>query len=633
MARLVAAVLFLAAPALGIGCSNSLSEDPARLAAFRAKHPLGVVQVHMVPMTDGTKLHTEIISTTNRTTEMPTVIDRSPYGGTSTELVADIYAALGDFVAIGQDMRGTCKSEGNFSLWRKDGDDAYDTFAWVAAQSWSNGQVYTVGASADGVAQFVQPKRLPPNLISQFIIVATIDARSTVFPGGAYRHGLIDNWLHGTVPHQADALIVDVKSRNGASAWWDPLNMSAPENWDNIRAPAVMWGGWYDIFLQGNLNGHYIYQNLAHESVRGKSYLVVDPLGHCEAATKFFPGNIGHLDGRAALGALLSIQMVEGGGVIDAPAENVKFITFYVMGPDPNIVGTKGVEGNYWCTLDEWPTPTDLTLFLGTGSKTTGTLSTTAPVNPVGVAFTYDPKNPVPTLGGNNLEVKPCGPVDQTPVETRPDVLLHTTAPLAEDTYVTGPLFATLFVSSDMVDTDFTAKLTDVYPDGSSHLIQDGIFRMRWREGENADAASASFWPVAPTPVVPGTTYKINVNLWNTSYVFNKGHSVRVAVSSSNSPKYKANPNLGLDLNEEDKHEPKVATNTLFYGGATASHFTLPTVTKAQLPKKILLDPAAPAAGNSVGEQAWRKHLPAAASLTKWAAQRMAQTAEAAQSR
>ena len=539
-------------------------------------------------------------------------MDRSPYGGTSTELIADIYAGIGDYVAIGQDMRGTCKSEGNFSLWRNDGEDAFDTFAWIVAQTWSNSKIFTVGASADGVAQYVQTLQLPPNLVSQFIIVATIDARSTVFPGGGYRHGLIDNWLHGTVPHQADDLIVNVKGRNGASDWWDPLNVSAPANWDKVRAPAVFWAGWYDIFAQGNLNGHYIYQNLAHAAARGKSYLVVDPLGHCQAATKYFPSNIGHVDGRAALGALLSIQMVEGDGTIEEPAENVKFITFYVMGPDPNIVGTKGVAGNFWTTHDTWPEPKGLTLYLNEDRS----LSSTVPAAASSASYKYDPKNPVPTLGGNNLEVQPCGPVDQTPVENRTDVLLYTTAPLAEDTYVTGALFVTLFVSSDMVDTDFTAKLTDVYPDGSSHLIQDGIYRMRWRDGNDGDG---TFWPAAPTLMTPGDTYEINVDLWNTSYVFNAGHSIRLAVSSSNSPRFKANPNLGLDLNEEDKHAPKVATNTLFYGGATPSHITLPTVTKAQLPKKILL-----LNEDSVGEAA-RKHLPAARSLTKWAKMKMAQ--------
>jgi len=310
--------------AAAIGCSNSLDEE--RIATLK-EAGYGIVQVHNISMRDGVKLHTEIVSKTNKTTPVSTVIDRSPYGGMATELVADVYAALGDFVAIGQDMRGTCKSEGNFSCWRSDGEDAFDTFAWIVAQPWSNGKVFSAGGSADGIAQFVQPLALPPNLVAQFIIVATIDARSTIYPGGAYREGLIDNWLHGTVPHQADGIIVDTKSRNGASSWWDPLNISSPGNWDTIRAPAVMWGGWYDIFLQGNLDGHYIYQHLSHPPNRGKSYLVVDPLGHCEAATKFFPANIGHIEGRQVLAALLSLQMVQNDGTIADPAENVKFIT------------------------------------------------------------------------------------------------------------------------------------------------------------------------------------------------------------------------------------------------------------------------------------------------------------------
>ena len=170
-------------------------------------------------------------------------------------------------------------------------------------------------------------------------------------------------------------------------------------------------------------------------------------------------------------------------------------------------------------------------------------------------------------------------------------MLLHTSAPLTDDMYVTGPLKATLFVSSSAVDTDFTAKLTDVYPDGSSHLIQDGILRMRWREG----AESATYWPSVPSLVVPHQTYRIEVDLWNTSYVFNKGHRIRVAVSSSNAPRFKPNPNLGVDISVEDQHEPIVATNTIFYGGDTASFFELPVVNKAQLPKKIiLLDPNRP---------------------------------------
>jgi putative CocE/NonD family hydrolase len=192
---------------------------------------LGVIEVRMVAMRDGTKLHTEILSTGNRSTPTSVVLDRSPYGGLGTELIADIYGALGDFVAIGQDMRGSGKSKGNFSVWRDDGQDAFDTMQWVIKQPWSNGKVFTVGASADGIAQFVQPKWTPPPLVAQFIIWATIDAQSTVYPGGAYRAGLIDQWLKGTVPSQAAHLMEVTRDHNGAGEWWDNLNASAPDNW------------------------------------------------------------------------------------------------------------------------------------------------------------------------------------------------------------------------------------------------------------------------------------------------------------------------------------------------------------------------------------------------------------------
>ena len=135
---------------------------------------------------------------------------------------------------------------------------------------------------------------------------------------------------------------------------------------------------------------------------------------------------------------------------------------------------------------------------------------------------------------------------------------------------------------------------------------------MRWRAGNKATTDGTPFWPVNPTPMEANKVYTIELDLWNTSYVFNAGHSIRLAISSSNSPRFKANPNLGLDLNEEDKHEPKVAMNTLFYGGATPSHITLPTVTKAQLPRKILV-----LNKESVGSEAAANLLPAAEKLTR----------------
>lgn len=552
------------------------------------------IESTMVEMRDGVHLHTNVLSKGKKTKRYPVVLDRSPYGGFGTELIADIFTALGDYIAVGQDMRGTCRSEGNFSIWRKDGQDAFDTMKWIVQQPWSDGRVFSLGASADGIAEFVVALEDPSQyLVAEFIIWATPDARATVYPGGAYRQSLISGWLKSTVPEQAADAIKLIKSHNGASSWWDPLNVSRPEVWKDFKAPAVFWAGWYDIFLQGNLNGHYIYQNLAAPSIRGKSYLFVDPLGHCQEAGKYFPFTEGELADRKALGALLALQMFKGNGTITKAAEGIKKITFYVMGPDPK-VAPQSKDGNFWCSVDTWPTytPTPFALTADGGMQLASRPGSGPDIHlpsPLAVgnrSYRYDPQHPVPTLGGNNLEISPCGPVDQRPVENRSDVLLHTTSPLTEALYVTGPMSTTLFVSAANVnDTDFTAKLTDVYPDGSSHLIQDGIIRMRWRLG--ADSSNI-FWPTQPTLIRPGVVYKVTVDLWNTSYVFNKGHRIRLAISSSNSPRFKANPNLGLDLNEEDAHTPIVAHNTLYYGSTHPSSLSLPVVTRKQLPRHLI---------------------------------------------
>ena len=171
----------------------------------------------------------------------------------------------------------------------------------------------------------------------------------------------------------------------------------------------------------------------------------------------------------------------------------------------------------------------------------------------------------MPTLGGQNLLIAK-GPMDQRPVEARPDVLLFTTEPLAEPVEVTGRLTAKLAVSSDCPDTDFTVKLCDVYPDGKSMLVTDGIRRASLRNGfEKHEPLEA--WKV----------YELDVDLWSTSLVFNKGHHIRFAVSSSNAPRFEPNPNTG------DPHptggKSRVATNTLHVSGQYPSRILLPLYT------------------------------------------------------
>jgi len=288
---------------------------------------------------------------------------------------------------------------------------------------------------------------------------------------------------------------------------------------------------------------------------------VVGPGGHCGGGQ--VPWTYGYLDqifadllSDALFAALRNGDELEAREVLAPYASSTIF--YYVMGPAP-IYGTE--IGNYWSNSSEVPYATQTPFFFAPG----GFLSTVQ-VNVTGsVHFTYDPLNPVPTLGGNNLLLPQCGPWDQRNLEKRSDVVIFTSSPFKEPTAITGRMYAVLHVSSNCTDTDFTVKITDLYPNGTSMLLQDGIARMRWREDT-----------FEPSWMTPGEVYQVIVDLWSTSYIFNIGHSVRVDISSSNYPRFSANYNNGNLLNQTGT--PITAANSIYYGGAYQSGIVLPIV-------------------------------------------------------
>ncbi len=625
-------LLLLLLPALAAGTKCALPFDDFG-AAFAARHPSSsfaagggapgapgapggaparpqVLEALMLPMRDGVRLHTIAVSPLfSSKTQWPAVVDRSPYGAFNTELLADLYL-LFDFVAVSQDMRGCCQSEGNFTVWHEDTQDGEDTVRWILAQPWSNGEVYEIGASADGIAAFELAKASDPAvraaLKGQFIIFATAEARRTFFPGAAYRQNLIEGWLSGTVPKQAAGLVANVKQHEAPGPWWDAVEIKG-DQFGQVAWPTVMWAGWYDIFLHGNLYSFDGFQKRSAPAVQGKHWLVVDPCGHCQDAAAYFPHNL--ILGRSLLPVLMGIELFQGKFDATRPAagmprldvggvpEGVDHVTFYVMSMR---TAAKG-EGNYWTTLPDWPTPAVTPWFLhGDGSlgptkpAATNTTDTADTADTTGgrverrrghsasTSYTYDPSDATPAIGGNNL-LRPlqCGPLDQRPTEARDDVAVFTSAPLAEAVAATGPLDADLFVSTGagVNDTDFALKLTCVAPDGTSQLIQDGIQRMRWRVSPSQKVAK---------PMVPGEVYKIRVSLWNTSFVFPKGHRIRVVVSSANAPRFQANPNTGLPL-DQDVARVKVARNTVHHSAKYPSAVKLPVVPLSALPEHNIL--------------------------------------------
>jgi putative CocE/NonD family hydrolase len=241
-----------------------------------------------------------------------------------------------------------------------------------------------------------------------------------------------------------------------------------------------------------------------------------------------------------------------------------KAVHYYVMG-DPT---DPKAPGNFWRHADDWPPVSRATDFY---FHADGTLvPEAAPTGHDAKNYTYDPRDPVPNVGGQELGV-PLGPKDQRRVERRADVLLFSTDELKQPIEVTGRITARLFVSSDCPDTDFTVKLCDVYPDGRSMLVTDGILRARYHQSFEKE----SF-------LEPGKVYELAVDLWSTSLVFNQGHRIRVAVSSSNSPRFEANPNTGKPF-RADK-ETRVARNTLHLSSMHPSRIVLPVIDSSKQP-------------------------------------------------
>jgi putative CocE/NonD family hydrolase len=238
--------------------------------------------------------------------------------------------------------------------------------------------------------------------------------------------------------------------------------------------------------------------------------------------------------------------------------------------------------GQYWTTMETFPKPKYTDFYLH-GDHTSST--TPSGDSDSSTSYTVDPANPILTIGGNNLPPDiggtiHCGPEDQSPVDSRDDVLVFNTQPFEENFYITGSMSATLFVSSDAIDTDFMVKVSDLYPTGEAILIQDNGFRMRWREEPGLE----------PVYMEKGKVYEITLELSETSWVIPAGHALRFSVQSSNNPRFSVNPQNGLLLKDPAYPGDNItAINTLYHSEQYPSRVTLPQVSKHQLPEVHVL--------------------------------------------
>jgi len=512
---------------------------------------------YLVQMRDGTALATDVYLPIIRQKPHGTIYLQTPYGKDDLFQLGVILALMG-WPAVIQDIRGTHDSGGTFQGYRESQNDGPDTLSWIASHDWSNGKVASIGPSALGITQYFMAGANPPELACQGVMVATPDIHKyAAYQGGEFRKNLVEEWLEGI---NCSYLLQEIKDHeNYTDETW--INVTLDDNWQDVNVPAIHMGGWYDIFLQGTIDAYYGYQHLGGPGAKGKSKLIIGPWWH-GGAISYKQGELTYPENsRRIIDLLLLFLEMANKYTMN---KNTSFdkrpsVWYYTMG-DVDVIDA---PGNEWHYADDWPVPANNISWYFNNN---GILSKNLPKANAPLTYVYDPTNPVPTIGGQNLDL-PGGPFDQTSIEGRSDVLLFTSDILIEPYEATGPIKARLFVSSNCIDTDFTVKLSDVYPDGKSMLITDGILRMRNRNGTD-------HWEF----MQPGAVYEVEVDMWSTSYIWNTGHRIRVVVSSSNYPRFLANPNTQDPIDKNTTYN--LATNTLFIDSNHPSCIIFPEIEK-----------------------------------------------------
>jgi predicted acyl esterase len=514
-------------------------------------------QSEMVPMRDGIRLATDVYLPSG-TGPWPVILARTPY---NKDMGAGIGAdgAKRGYAVVVQDCRGRFASEGENLPFHLDHRDGPDTMRWIVGQSWCNGRIGTWGGSAGAITQLLLTGRDGPQPVCEHLTVGAPDLYDAMYPGGVFKAAMIEGWIRGT-RFASNALAV-WEGHPANDAYWQERSLSS--RYAKAETAAVHIGGWYDIFAQGTLDSFVGYQTRGGPAARGRQKLVMGPWTHGvlqnRAGDLKFPDNAKRPPGDIHDAWKWFDWQLKGqtNGFETAPA-----VTYYVMGDvtDPK------APGNVWRTADRWPpVPTRPTPWFLRGDRT---LKATGPgLQAPSLTYSCNPTNPVPTLGGRELTL-PAGGVDQRKIEARPDVLVFTSAPLDEPLEVTGRVRVKLWASSDAPDTDYIVRLCDVYPDGRSINVCDGQRRARFR---------TSF--AKETRLEPGKFHPFEIDLWSTSIIFNRGHSLRVHVTSSSAPGLDPNPNTGAAFRAPGP--PQTAHNTIGVDRHHPSQIVLPVATPA----------------------------------------------------
>lgn len=548
-----------------------------------------------VPMRarDGVILRADIYRPAG-TARYPVLLQRDPYGkglpgsGTWKDASPERLARHG-YVVVIQDTRGQFASAGHFVPFRDEYSDGFDAVEWAAQLPNSNGSVALYGSSYLGATQLLAAMSRPPHLKSIFPMMTGSDYyEGWIYSGGAFElwfastwalksfaGGKIDGWQTWTrtlplsdIPkvtlgensHRMNYYEDWLRHESSDSYW---MQWSVEHHYKDLNYPAFHIAGWHDIFLRGTLRN---FTGMSKAHPEQPQFLVVGPWAHYPMSAA------DHVYGELDFGA---------GSALDIDGLLLRWAD-YTLKSDAQAMHSQAkvrlfVMGrNEWRDEQEWPLKrAKVTSFFlhsdghARSRSGDGKLSTEAPGKEPIDSFKYDPQYPVPTTGGplccDNSQTTP-GPHDQSDVESRADVLVYSTGVLDKAVEVTGPVSATLFVASDAPDSDFTAKLVDVYPDGRAFNVAEGILRMRRRNGDAMTAPRMR----------AGSAYRVRIDMVATSNEFQAGHRIRLEVSSSNFPRFDRNLNTAEPIFSAARF--RVATNSVLHDASHPSALELPLV-------------------------------------------------------